>query len=232
MAREYSPRPMTPGVVTIWYRAPELLLGTKYYNHSVDLWSAGLILAELLASMPCLTGETVMEQLSLIVGLLGSPSPADIAAFSAMGCPELIRWRRESLQQGRGDSFERRFGAGTSRETVTFLRGLLRWDPGVRWTAMEALGKGRSKFAAEAERWWREAPREADRELLPTYPEVRNNKEMSDLVSREVQQLAGARSLATTTAASSVRAEDPSAYVFDFEGDDTVKRSTKRRKGR
>ena len=71
MARAYNPRPLTPGVVTVWYRSPELLLGTKHYTPSVDLWSAGLVLAEMLLSAPCLTGETPLEQLSLIVKLLG-----------------------------------------------------------------------------------------------------------------------------------------------------------------
>ena len=35
------PRPMTPKVVTLWYRAPELLLGTEFYGPAVDMWAAG-----------------------------------------------------------------------------------------------------------------------------------------------------------------------------------------------
>ncbi len=227
MAREYSPRPLTPGVVTIWYRAPELLLGTKHYNQSVDLWSAGLILAELLLSNPCLTGETVIEQLSLIVKLLGTPTPDDMAALLAMGCPELIRWRRESLPRGRVDNLERRFGAETTNGTVSFLRGLLRWDPAARWTATEALGKGRSKFAVDAEKWWKESPRETDRELLPTYPEVRNNKTMSDMAHREK-----GKEGAFKPAASSVDTGESRGYVFDFDGHDGMRRGAKRHKAR
>src|SRR5437667_2053493 len=109
MAREYSPRPLTPGVVTIWYRSPELLLGTSHYTPSVDLWSAGLILAELLLCTPLLPGDTEVQQLALIVKLLGTPTPSSMAALSAMGCPDLSRWRREQLPQGRVDNLERRF---------------------------------------------------------------------------------------------------------------------------
>ncbi len=170
MARAYSPRPLTPGVVTVWYRSPELLLGTKNYGPAVDMWSAGLVLAELLLNTPCLTGETTIEQLSLILKLLGSPTGDDLAAFSAMGCPELIKWRRESLNMGRVDNIERRFLNETSPETVTMLKGCLRWNPQARFTATEALAKSRSKHAATAERWWKESPRAIGKELLPTFP--------------------------------------------------------------
>lgn len=225
MAREYSPRPLTPGVVTIWYRAPELLLGTKHYTPSVDLWSAGLILAELLLSVPCLTGETVIEQLSLIVKLLGTPTPDDMAALSAMGCPDLIRWRSKSLPQGRVDNLERRFLAETTKETVNFLGGLLRWDPRARWTATEALGKGRSRFAADAERWWRESPREISRELLPTFPELRNLRKGEAVALRGKDQLGG-------EAIDNRESADFGGYVFDFDGGDSVTRAPKRHKAR
>lgn len=49
---------MTSRVVTLWYRPPELLLGATYYGVGVDLWSAGCILAELLAGKPILPGRT------------------------------------------------------------------------------------------------------------------------------------------------------------------------------
>jgi len=221
MARIYSPRPLTPGVVTIWYRAPELLLGTKYYTPSVDMWSAGLILAELLLSTPCLTGETPIEQLSLIVKLLGSPTTSDLAALSDMGCPELIRWRRESLASGRVDNVERRFRTATSEETVHFLKGLLKWDPRARWTPMEALAKCKGSIAKEAERWWSESPRAVDKELLPTFPEVRNGVVVGG-VTKENQ----APTQVSTTAAHT--GSKDLGYVFDFDGRGPLRRPAKR----
>ena len=214
MARAYSPRPLTPGVVTVWYRSPELLLGTKYYTPSVDLWSAGLVLAELLLSTPCLTGETPTEQLALIVKLLGSPTPDDLTALSAMGCPELIRWRQGALAMGRVDNVERRFLTATSPETVNMLKGLLRWDPHARFTAAEALGRGKSKYAVSADRWWRESPRAIERGLLPTYPEVRNCAVGPDLQHR--------------SKAPEHAKEGPDDYVFDFDDNSTVRRPSKR----
>ncbi len=222
MARAYSPRPLTPGVVTIWYRAPELLLGTKYYTSSVDLWSAGLVLAELLQSTPCLTGETPIEQLSLIVKLLGSPVPDDLAEMSAMGCPELIRWRRESLAPGRPDNLERRFLAETTPETVNVLKGLLKWGPRARWTAAEALGRSKSRYATMAEKWWNERPRAINKELLPTYPEVRNG-----VAVRGMEHRATAGVLDPGGPKGAVN-ESTGGYVFDFDGQSDVRRPAKR----
>lgn len=221
MAREYSPRPLTPGVVTIWYRAPELLLGTKYYTPSVDMWSAGLILAELLLSTPCLTGGTPIEQLSLIVKLLGSPTTSDLAALSEMGCPELIRWRRESLASGRVDNVERRFRTATSDETVKFLKGLLKWDPRARWTPIEALGKCKGSNAKEAERWWSESPRAVDKEFLPTFPEVRNGVAVGGAAKEH-----NAPSRHNTAAGPTVSKD--LGYVFDFDSGGPLRRPAKR----
>ncbi|CAK7340864.1 unnamed protein product [Dovyalis caffra] len=65
---------MTSRVVTLWYRPPELLLGATDYGVGIDLWSAGCILAELLAGKPIMPGRTEVEQLHKIYKLCGSPS--------------------------------------------------------------------------------------------------------------------------------------------------------------
>lgn len=60
LARKYYPNhnvPYTNRVVTLWYRAPELLLGTKLYGPEIDMWSIGCILAELLTSKPIFAGD-------------------------------------------------------------------------------------------------------------------------------------------------------------------------------
>ncbi|KAL8680420.1 MAG: hypothetical protein Q9186_003380 [Xanthomendoza sp. 1 TL-2023] len=223
MAREYSVRPLTPGVVTIWYRAPELLLGTKHYTPAVDMWSAGLVLAELIQSEPCLTGETSVDQLSLMVKLLGSPTADDMAALSAMGCPDLIRWRRESLASGRADNLERRFLAVSTVETVNLLRGLLAWNPRARWTAAEALGKGKGQIALSGEKWWKESPRAVEKELLPTYPEIRNGASLKGLQHRS-REAEGETSQASFGGAT-IR---DGGYVFDFQDEGNVHRPSKR----
>lgn len=54
---------LTSRVVTLWYRAPELLLGATDYGAGIDLWSAGCILAELLAGKPIMPGRTEVSTL-------------------------------------------------------------------------------------------------------------------------------------------------------------------------
>lgn len=65
----------TPKVVTLWYRAPELLLGSSSAYHSaIDMWSCGCIFAELVTGRPVFAGQTEAEQLELICRLLGTPN--------------------------------------------------------------------------------------------------------------------------------------------------------------
>lgn len=70
--RTNQKQPLTSRVVTLWYRPPELLLGSTDYGVAVDLWSSGCIIAELFAGKPIMPGRTeVHSQLNkiLIVGL-------------------------------------------------------------------------------------------------------------------------------------------------------------------
>ncbi|XP_071693948.1 probable serine/threonine-protein kinase At1g54610 [Rutidosis leptorrhynchoides] len=76
LANYYSakkPLPLTNRVVTLWYRSPELLLGATMYGPSIDLWSAGCLLAEMFAGRPIMSGRTEVEQLHKIFKLCGSP---------------------------------------------------------------------------------------------------------------------------------------------------------------
>ncbi|CAK8539282.1 unnamed protein product [Lathyrus sativus] len=77
LATVYEPNskvPLTSRVVTLWYRAPELLLGATDYGTGIDMWSAGCILAELLVGKPIMPGRTEVEQMHKIFKLCGSPS--------------------------------------------------------------------------------------------------------------------------------------------------------------
>ncbi|CAL1353793.1 unnamed protein product [Linum trigynum] len=68
-------RQLTSRVVSLWYRPPELLLGSTDYGVEVDLWSSGCILAELFnGGKPILPGRTEVEQIHKIFKLCGSPS--------------------------------------------------------------------------------------------------------------------------------------------------------------
>ncbi|KAL3818674.1 hypothetical protein ACJIZ3_004579 [Penstemon smallii] len=78
LARQYgSPlKPYTHLVVTLWYRAPELLLGAKQYSTAIDMWSLGCIMAELLSKEPLFNGKSELDQLDKIFRVLGTPNEA------------------------------------------------------------------------------------------------------------------------------------------------------------
>ncbi|KAF2137487.1 uncharacterized protein K452DRAFT_329203 [Aplosporella prunicola CBS 121167] len=61
-------------VVTLWYRAPDVLLGSRTYNTSIDIWSAGCIMAEMYTGRPLFAGTTNEDQLQKIFRLMGTPS--------------------------------------------------------------------------------------------------------------------------------------------------------------
>ncbi len=65
---------LTQGVITRWYRPPELLFRARYYGEKVDVWSIGCIFAELFLKKPLFRGDTDIDQLSKIFGIRGTPS--------------------------------------------------------------------------------------------------------------------------------------------------------------
>jgi len=69
---------LTEYVATRWYRAPEVMLNSKGYTKSIDVWAVGCILAEMLSNRPIFPGKHYLDQLNLILGILGSPSQEDL----------------------------------------------------------------------------------------------------------------------------------------------------------
>jgi serine/threonine protein kinase len=61
-------------VVTLWYRAPDVLLGSRNYSTSIDIWSAGCILAEMSSGKPLFPGKNNEDQLLKIFKVMGTPT--------------------------------------------------------------------------------------------------------------------------------------------------------------
>jgi serine/threonine protein kinase len=61
-------------VVTLWYRAPDVLLGSRYYTSAIDMWSVGCIFAEMVTGHPLFTGQNEFDQLLRIFKVLGTPN--------------------------------------------------------------------------------------------------------------------------------------------------------------
>ncbi|VDP00029.1 unnamed protein product [Soboliphyme baturini] len=157
LAREYgSPlKPYTPVVVTLWYRAAELLLGIKEYSTPIDMWSVGCIFAELLTLKPLFPGKSEIEQLNKIFKMLGTPKETIWPGFS-----ELPGVRRTHFVDYPYNSLRKHFGATLSDRGFQLLNRFLTYDPKRRITAQEAL----------EDDWFNEEPRPVRPELFPTWP--------------------------------------------------------------
>ncbi|CCV00362.1 unnamed protein product [Malassezia sympodialis ATCC 42132] len=122
---------MTSQVVTRWYRAPELLLGSRAYSTAVDMWSVGCIFAELMLRTPYLPGETDAAQLTTIFRALGTPSQADWPGHHTL--PDYKPFESFPKQ-----NLALLFTAA-STESLDFLAQCLRFDPLRRLRSTECL---------------------------------------------------------------------------------------------
>ena len=68
-------RSYTHEVVTLWYRSPDVLMGSRRYSTPVDIWSVGCIFAEMANGRPLIAGTSEGDQLERIFRLLGTPPP-------------------------------------------------------------------------------------------------------------------------------------------------------------
>ena len=76
LARKFAApdQELTRGVITRWYRPPEILFGARFYGEKVDVWGLGCIFAECFLKRPLFQGETDIDQLSKIFGIRGNPT--------------------------------------------------------------------------------------------------------------------------------------------------------------
>ncbi|XP_075880601.1 cyclin-dependent kinase 2 isoform X2 [Nelusetta ayraudi] len=86
-------------VVTLWYRAPEILLGCKYYSTAVDIWSLGCIFAEMITRRALFPGDSEIDQLFRIFRTLGTPDENVWPGVTSMPDykPSFPKWARQDL---------------------------------------------------------------------------------------------------------------------------------------
>lgn len=133
-------------VVTIWYRAPELLLGARHYTPAVDLWAVGCIFAELLSLRPIFKGEEVKmdkknvpfqrNQTQKVIEILGTPSADQWPSLPKY--PEYPSLQAMKMYPPNLENWYRNVGC-TNQRQFELLSSLLEYDPAKRITADEAL---------------------------------------------------------------------------------------------
>jgi cyclin-dependent kinase 3 len=128
-------RTYTHEVVSLWYRAPEILLGMKRYSCAIDVWSVGCLLAEFATGRTLFRGDCEIGQLFEIFQLLGTPSEQNgIWWPSVADLPEyrysFPDWAPQDLQQ---------VFPSVDADGIDLLKALLRYDPSLRISAKDAL---------------------------------------------------------------------------------------------
>lgn len=125
---------MTEYVVTRWYRAPELLLCCDHYGTSIDVWSVGCIFAELLGRKPIFPGTECLNQLNLIIYILGTQGEANLQFIDNPKARNYVK----SLPYFRGIPLSYLFPQADPW-AIDLLGKMLVFDPTKRITVTEAL---------------------------------------------------------------------------------------------
>ncbi|XP_078422015.1 cyclin-dependent kinase 1 [Cetorhinus maximus] len=124
-------RVYTHEVVTLWYRAPEVLLGSARYSTPVDIWSIGTIFAEMATKRPLFHGDSEIDQLFRIFRTLGTPNNEIWPEVETL--PDykntFPKWKAGSLSQVKNIDVN----------GLDLLAKTLIYDPARRISAKEAL---------------------------------------------------------------------------------------------
>lgn len=123
----------SPQVASRWYRPPEILWGTQIYGPAIDLWAAGCVFAEMLRGEPLFAGNTDIEQLALVVRTLGTPNTRIWPEVE-----QLPDYNKIRFPESRGSRWERLFPSNTTRNEISLVDSLVKYNPKARLTASEA----------------------------------------------------------------------------------------------
>lgn len=147
LARYYNPKvrrfDLTPTVVTLWYRPPELLFCDKHYGKPVDIWGVGCIFAELWTRRALFPGDTDDAVLREIYNLMGPPF---ISKWPKL--PDLCKKKGISVPTQPVDNVDAKNKAARLREyfskhldptTVSLIEYMLVYNPDDRPTAADIL---------------------------------------------------------------------------------------------
>ena len=181
LARSFSDpyKRMTYNVITRWYRPPELLFQARYYSGVVDVWSMGMVFAELILRAPFVPGTTDMNQLEQICSLIGTPTEENWPGVSKL--EGYIEFDTAATVPVRGKGFYlSRFGTA-GPVGVDLLMSMLTLDPRKRCTARQVL----------EHKWWTSDPQPTAKEDLPK--QGGGPEKMGDDLKRRGRELGDSR---------------------------------------
>lgn len=120
-------------VVTLWYRAPDVLLGSRKYSTPIDIWSAGCIFGEMMTGKPMFPGSNESDELRLIFKALGTPTEKT--------WPEVVDlpdWKKQTISSYPAKKLSE-LVPGLDKDGYDLLDQMLQYEPSKRITASTAL---------------------------------------------------------------------------------------------
>ncbi|CAG2104912.1 unnamed protein product [Medioppia subpectinata] len=123
-------------VVTLWYRPPDVLLGSTEYNTSIDMWGVGCIFFEMASGRPLFPGSTVEDELHLIFRTLGTPTERKWKGITKK--EEFLSFNFPHYEP---ESFLERVNRvpRLDSEGMDLLNRFLKYEPKARMTASESM---------------------------------------------------------------------------------------------
>ena len=125
-------RSYTHEVVTLWYRAPDVLLGSRKYSTPVDIWSIGCIFAEMVNGSPLFSGTSEESQLDTIFRHIGTPNETIFP-----GVTSLPDWKSDFPVYPPPSSYHS-LVPSLEESGVKLMQAMLTYNPAMRITAQEA----------------------------------------------------------------------------------------------
>ena len=136
LAREYGHpiKSYTPNVVTLWYRAPEILIGEKEYSTPIDMWSCGCIFGEIVLMHPLFPGTSEIDQLRRIYKLVGNLHENEDNSLIQLSCTD-----KQSLTNNSSELEKMLLPNMFTQQGKDLLKQLLKCDPKERISCENAL---------------------------------------------------------------------------------------------
>ncbi|KAL1643469.1 TFIIH complex serine/threonine-protein kinase subunit kin28 [Diplodia intermedia] len=173
--------PMTYNVITRWYRPPELLYQARFYSGAVDVWSMGVVFAELVRRDFFMPGDTDLAQIDQIANVFGTPTEDNWPGVSKL--PGYIKPAADNSEVKRGwpqGFWDSEFGL-IGPQGIQLLRFMLTLDPRRRATAKQVLEHP----------WWTADPKPTPKQDLPNPNKTKAKAELEKRMGEDLKRRGG-----------------------------------------